>query len=63
MLFPANVPTHIHIHQLTYNEKGNLGSLMAPARTSRIMLPQHWELVLKAARELDPDIIDVTEDQ
>lgn len=62
-LSAATVPTHISITQLNYNEKGNLSGLMAPATTTSMLLPQHRELVLKAVRQLEQDVTDVTEDQ
>lgn len=36
---------------------------MAPASTSNMLLPQHRELILKAARQPDPDITVAMRDQ
>lgn len=49
-LSTAKVPTHIRIHLLNYNKKGNLSGLMASANTSSMLLQQHSELVLKTVR-------------
>lgn len=62
-LSAVKVPTYIRIHRLNYSEKGNLSSLMAPVSTSSILLRQHQELRLKAARQLDQNITDATVDQ
>lgn len=59
----AKVPTYIRIQRLSYNEKGNLGSLMAPASASSMLLPQHQELVLKMVRQLDQYVTNSTGDQ
>lgn len=36
---------------------------MAPASTSSMLLPQHQGLILKAVRQLDQDITNVTGEQ
>lgn len=61
-LYAAEVPSHIRIHPLNYTPKRNLSGLMAHASTSSMIIHQHRELVLKAAREIDQDIIDATGD-
>lgn len=53
VLSAAKVPTHILIHQLNYNQKGNLSGLIILASTTSRLLLQHWELVFKMARQLD----------
>lgn len=58
----AKVPTHIRIHRPNYNEKDNPSGLMAATNTSSMLLPEHWKLVLKASRQQDQDITDVTGD-
>lgn len=62
-LFVAKVITHIRIHRLNYNGSGKLGGIMASASIRSMLLQQHRELVLKAARQLDQDITDTTGDQ
>lgn len=57
----AKVPLHIHIHQVNYNEIGNLSGSMAPTSTSSILLPQHQELVLRVVRQLDQNITNARE--
>lgn len=62
-LSAAKVQTQILIPQLNYNKMGNLSSLMARTGTSSMLLPKHWELVLKATRHLVQHIIDIKGDQ
>lgn len=57
------IRTHIHIHRLNYNYKGNLSSLFALERTSSMLLSKHQKLVLKAVRQIGQDITDTTGDQ
>lgn len=59
----AKLSGYIRIHRLNYTQKDNLSFLMAPASTSRMLLPHHWELVLNATRQIDQNITDATGDQ
>lgn len=62
-LSAAKVSTHIRVHRLNYNEKGNLSILMAPASFNSMLLLQHRELVLIVVRQIDQYITDVTQDR
>lgn len=62
-LYAVKAPFHIRIHRLNYTKKGNLSGLMTSPSTSSMMLSQQQELDLKAARQINQDIIDATEDQ
>lgn len=57
------VPSNIRLHQMTYNEKGNLNRLLGVAATSSMVLPALKESILTTVRRVNPAIIDVIGDQ
>lgn len=61
-LSAAKTPFHMHLYRLNYNKKGILSGLMTLTNTSSMLLPQHWELAIKAVRQVEQDIINTKGD-
>jgi len=57
-LFEAKVPHFVRIQGVTKNTRGCLSTITTPAATAE-MLIQYREIVIKAARKVDPGIVDI----
>ena len=61
-LYQEKVPTHIRIFQLRRNEKGTLAGLSTP-NTPDEQLLNYRDTILRAARTVDPAIIDIVKNE
>lgn len=58
-----NILTHVLLHRMTYNKKSNLSGLLGVTATSEMVLPAMKEVMLTAARKVDPNFLEETGDQ
>lgn len=62
-IMTKKVLTHVQLQRMTYNENGNLSGLLGTTATSGMLLPTMTDVILSAARRINPNIIDATSNQ